>query len=178
MIPRRARTSGSCLGTGNNWKLRSADGAFESGNADGSRRYPSFQGQAITANNASRAKGLMVVGKLDGALVPLLLRAGYAQISLLRLTVNVDDESGLALMAPATTVASGQLDGGYRRAHPVQRRARRRRGARAAARRRAAVDLENQAGAESAGVLFGAFVQVLRSKKTSGETTGFCQSNR
>ncbi|WP_454711529.1 DUF2957 domain-containing protein [Cupriavidus nantongensis] len=105
--------SGSCRSTGNNWKLRSADGAFESSNADGSRRYPSFQAQAITANNASRAKGLMVVGKLDGALVPLLVRTGYAQISLLPLTVNVDDESGLALMAPAANVASGQLDGGY-----------------------------------------------------------------
>jgi hypothetical protein len=105
--------AGSCLSTGNNWKLRSADGAFESSNADGSRRYPSFQSQAITNNNASRAKGLMVVGKLNGALVPLLMRTGYAQISLLPLTVNVDDESGLALMAPATAVASGQLDGGY-----------------------------------------------------------------
>lgn len=105
--------AGSCLSTGNSWKLRSADGAFESSNADGSRRYPSFQSAAITNNNASRAKGLMVVGKLNGALVPLLVRTGYAQISLLPLTVNVDDESGLALMAPAKSLASGQLDGGY-----------------------------------------------------------------
>ncbi len=105
--------AGSCLSTGNSWKLRSADGAFESSNADGSRRYPSFQSAAITSNNASRAKGLMVVGKLNGALVPLLVRTGYAQISLLPLTVNVDDESGLALMAPAKALASGQLDGGY-----------------------------------------------------------------
>ncbi|WP_354684759.1 DUF2957 domain-containing protein [Cupriavidus necator] len=105
--------SGSCVSTGNKWTLRSADGAFESSNADGTRRYPSFQGAAITGNNASRAKGLMVVGKLNGALIPVLVRTGYAQISLLPLTVNVDDESGIALMAPATPLASGQLDGGY-----------------------------------------------------------------
>lgn len=105
--------SGSCVSTGNKWMLRSADGAFESSNADGSRRYPSFQSAAITGNNASRAKGLMVVGKLNGALIPLLVRTGYAQISLLPLTVNVDDESGLAVLAPATRLASGQIDGGY-----------------------------------------------------------------
>ncbi|MFJ4290195.1 DUF2957 domain-containing protein [Cupriavidus sp. NPDC089707] len=105
--------NGSCVSTGNNWKLRSADGAFESSNADGSRRYPSFQGAAITANNSSRAKGLMVVGKLKGALVPLLIRTGYAELSLLPLVINVDDESGLAMLAPATRLAQGQIDGGY-----------------------------------------------------------------
>lgn len=105
--------NGSCVSTGNRWTLRTADGAFESSNADGSRRYPSFQSAAITNNNASRAKGLMVVGKLNGALIPLLVRTGYAQISLLPLTVNVDDESGLAVLAPATRLESGQIDGGY-----------------------------------------------------------------
>ncbi|WP_454736921.1 DUF2957 domain-containing protein [Cupriavidus necator] len=105
--------NGSCVSTGNKWTLRTADGAFESSNADGSRHYPSFQSAAITSNNASRAKGLMVVGKLNGALIPLLVRTGYAQISLLPLTVNVDDESGLAVLAPATRLESGQIDGGY-----------------------------------------------------------------
>ncbi|MFS8973015.1 DUF2957 domain-containing protein [Cupriavidus necator] len=105
--------NGSCVSTGNKWTLRTADGAFESSNADGTRRYPSFQSAAITNNNASRAKGLMVVGKLNGALIPLLVRTGYAQISLLPLTVNVDDESGLAVLAPATRLERGQIDGGY-----------------------------------------------------------------
>ncbi|MGN5480427.1 DUF2957 domain-containing protein [Cupriavidus basilensis] len=61
----------SCVTTGNNWTLRAGnDGAFESSNADGSRRYPAFYNQAITSTNASRAKGLMVVGKLNGARIP------------------------------------------------------------------------------------------------------------
>ncbi|ODV40780.1 hypothetical protein AWV79_04575 [Cupriavidus sp. UYMMa02A] len=104
----------SCVTTGNNWTLRAGnDGAFESSNADGSRRYPAFYNQAITSTNASRAKGLMVVGKLNGARIPLVIRAGYAQISVLPPNINVDDESGLALLAPATPLAVGQINGGY-----------------------------------------------------------------
>ncbi|KWR89208.1 DUF2957 domain-containing protein [Cupriavidus sp. IDO] len=106
-------TGSSCVTTGNSWKLRTQnDGAFESSNADGSRRYPSFYSQAITNNNNSRAKGVLVVGKLNGALIPLLIRVGYANVASI-FSINVDDESGLALLAPNARLASAQIIGGY-----------------------------------------------------------------
>lgn len=109
-----AKASGSCVTTGNAWQARARnDGAFESSNAGGTRRYPAFYNKAITADNSSRAKGVLVVGRLAGALVPLVIRVGYAKVDLLSLTINVDDESGLALLASDTKLASGQLNGGY-----------------------------------------------------------------
>ncbi len=107
------KASGSCVTTGNAWQTRAQnDGGFESSNNNGSRRYPAFYSKAVTSNNNSRAKGVLVVGKLAGALVPLVIRVGYADVSNI-FALNVDDESGLALMAPTTRLASGQIDGGY-----------------------------------------------------------------
>ncbi len=105
--------AGSCVTTGNPWTPRAQnDGAFESSNASGTRRYPAFYSQAITSGNASRANGVLVVGKLNGALVPLLIRVGYAQVDSI-LSINVDDESGLAMLAPASKLSNAQLNGGY-----------------------------------------------------------------
>ncbi|MDW3684725.1 DUF2957 domain-containing protein [Cupriavidus sp. CV2] len=105
--------AGSCVTTGNPWAARAQnDGAFESNNASGNLRYPAFYNKAITSGNSSRAKGVLVVGKLNGALVPLLIRVGFAQADSI-LSVNVDDESGLAMLAPTTNLTNAQLNGGY-----------------------------------------------------------------
>ncbi|WP_420995124.1 DUF2957 domain-containing protein [Cupriavidus sp. 30B13] len=108
--------SGSCLSTGNPWQPRTQnDGAFESNNDAGTRQYPFFYTQSLVSGPTTKAKGILVAGKLDGALVPLLIRTGYAHIDLTDLLdpINVDDESGLAFLAPAATLASAQLNGAY-----------------------------------------------------------------
>ncbi|WP_416050043.1 DUF2957 domain-containing protein [Cupriavidus basilensis] len=108
--------SGSCRSTGNPWKTRTQnDGAFESANYGANKQYPYFYTSSFTAGNGSKAKGIMVVGKLGGQQVPLLIRTGYARISLspLDFELNVDDESGLALLAPTTNLTNAQLNGGY-----------------------------------------------------------------
>lgn len=106
-------SAGSCVTTGNPWATRAQnDGAFESNNAGGNLRYPAFYNKAITSGNSSRAKGVLVVGKLNGALVPLLIRVGFAQADSI-VNVNVDDESGLAMLAPTTNLTNAQLNGAY-----------------------------------------------------------------
>jgi len=99
----------ACLTTGSAWVAR-GDGAFESANDARRNRYPSFFGSAVTPQNfLSRARGIMVVGKLRGARVPVVVRVGYARIS----RVSIDDESGMAILAPNTPLVAGQLNGGY-----------------------------------------------------------------
>jgi hypothetical protein len=61
----------------------------------------------ITFENVS--PGYMVIGKVNGALVPVVVRAGRADPA----NFAVDDESGIALLATANPVASGGIDGGY-----------------------------------------------------------------
>jgi hypothetical protein len=51
----------------------------------------------------------MVLGRVNGALIPVVVRAGIADPT----NAEVDDESGIAMLAPATTVTSGMIDGGY-----------------------------------------------------------------
>lgn len=108
--------SGSCRSTGNPWRPRAQnDGAFESNNDAGTRQYPFFYTQSLVSGPTTKAKGILVAGKLNGALVPLLIRTGYAHIDLTDLLdpINVDDESGLAFLAPAATLTSAQLNGSY-----------------------------------------------------------------
>ncbi|WP_454765462.1 DUF2957 domain-containing protein [Cupriavidus campinensis] len=106
--------SGNCVTTGQPWQLRAGtDGAFDSNNANGSQPYPHFYATAFLQDNSSRAKGVLVVGKLDGARVPLLVRVGYARIDLGQGILSVDDESGLALLAPAATTTQAAMQGSY-----------------------------------------------------------------
>jgi len=51
----------------------------------------------------------LILGKLNNAIVPVVVRTGYVNEN----TLQVDDESGIALMAPATTLALGSIDGSY-----------------------------------------------------------------
>lgn len=50
----------------------------------------------------------MIIGQLNGATVPLVVRTGHVSPPL-----SVDDESGIALLAKSATVSSGDIDGGY-----------------------------------------------------------------
>ncbi|KWR74904.1 hypothetical protein RN01_30195, partial [Cupriavidus sp. SHE] len=106
-------SGGSCLSTGQPWHLRAGnDGAFGSDNdgGAGSKPYPHFYANALAPANA-RARGVLVVGKLEGKKVPLLVRVGSAYIN--GLDIRVDDESGIALMTPTTTVTQASMQGSY-----------------------------------------------------------------
>ncbi|ALK34160.1 DUF2957 domain-containing protein [Burkholderia plantarii] len=112
----------SCRTTGTPWALRtntdgSPDNVFVSKPTSASSPYPSAgQGQPIVLLAPSQAQGIMIVGKLRGALVPIVIRVGQAfvptDIADLLNTV-ADAEIGISALAPATTIASNSLTGGF-----------------------------------------------------------------
>ncbi len=106
----------ACVSTGQPWKLRALnDGAFESNNDNRTHRYPYFYKQSgmNPSDQSSPAKGVLVVGKLEGKLVPLLIRVGYAIADLATFNIVIDDESGLALLAPNVRTTNAALNGSY-----------------------------------------------------------------
>lgn len=111
--------TGACKTTGQPWQLRAgSDGAFESGNANKTTPYPYFYKGALLQDNNSQAKGVLIVGKLEGKLVPLLVRVGFADVNIdlldpANFRLSVDDESGIALLSPTTATSATALKGGY-----------------------------------------------------------------
>jgi hypothetical protein len=106
--------SGDCVTTGHAWALRpGSDGAFESSDPSSLQPYPYFYKSAWLPGASSLAKGVLIVGKLEGKLVPLLVRVGYARVDLLAGVLSVDDESGIALLSATTNTATSVTNGGY-----------------------------------------------------------------
>ncbi|MGF6721668.1 hypothetical protein P3T43_001015 [Paraburkholderia sp. GAS41] len=106
--------AGTCQQPGTNLvQSANGSGAFETDN---------FLGQVKpTLTTAGPvAQGFMIVGKLKNQLVPILVRTGVAYASPgpdpqnPALTSPVaDDESGISILAPQTSVAQGSQDGEY-----------------------------------------------------------------
>jgi hypothetical protein len=94
--------AGKCQQPGTNLAQSSdGSGAFETDN---------FQGQAkATLATTPIAKGFMIVGKLRNQLVPILVRTGAANPSALQ----ADDESGISILAPQSTIAENSQNGEY-----------------------------------------------------------------
>jgi hypothetical protein len=66
----------------------------------------------------SLAHGIMIVGKVNNQLVPVMIRVGYAHTDpgtdIASILNNaLDDQLGISLLAPATTVDQTTLTGGY-----------------------------------------------------------------
>lgn len=102
-------SSGGCLSTGDALTLNS-NGYFDSTHAP--QIVPSTG--STTGSNPLRLGGLtgtahMIIGQVNGATVPVVVRTGFAS----PFTLQVDDESGIAMLAAATPLASGGFDGGY-----------------------------------------------------------------
>ncbi|HEY3539448.1 MAG TPA: DUF2957 domain-containing protein [Trinickia sp.] len=93
-------SAGSCTTTGGTWAAASAGSYFTSSNP------PRIVGGATLG---SGAHANMVLARFNGALVPIVVRTGYANPG----TLTVDDESGIAMLAAAGNIASGTLDGGF-----------------------------------------------------------------
>jgi hypothetical protein len=92
--------AGGCLTTGNPYRLDS-NGYFDSTQA------PQIIAQTLPLGKSGVAH--MILGQLNGATIPLVVRTGTVDLTQLQ----VDDESGIAMLAPATALASGGFNGGY-----------------------------------------------------------------
>ncbi|MGN3961436.1 DUF2957 domain-containing protein [Burkholderia gladioli] len=110
----------SCHTTGTPWTLRtnadgSADNVFVSKPTSAGTAYTSAgQGQPIVLLAPSQAQGIMIVGKLRGALIPIVIRVGYASTPPGDLLDTVADaEIGISALAPATPIAANSLTGGF-----------------------------------------------------------------
>jgi hypothetical protein len=100
-----------CLTTGNPLTLN-ANGYFDSQLAP--QIVPQFKLPLIGPSGKS-ATSHMILGQVNGATVPLVVRTGFINLGTapLHLDAKVDDESGIAMLAAATPLASGGFDGGY-----------------------------------------------------------------
>ncbi|CAB3736661.1 DUF2957 domain-containing protein [Paraburkholderia rhynchosiae] len=103
--------AGGCLTTGNPLTLN-GNGYFDSQQAP--QIVKQFQLPLIGATGKSGIAH-MILGQINGATVPLVVRTGYIDLGTapLHLDAKVDDESGIAMLAAAKPLASGGFDGGY-----------------------------------------------------------------
>jgi hypothetical protein len=115
------QNAGKCTQTGTNFVLSpDGSGAFESANYQGQMapyQLPSIAKVLYPNAGATAGKGFLLLGKVQGGVVPLLIRRGTVAIpSLFGGTgnaLNVDDEVGISLLAPQTAIAQGSVDGEY-----------------------------------------------------------------
>ena len=103
--------SGGCQTTGDPWKASANGGYFDSTKAP--QILP--QTQLPTGATGKSATAHMVIGQLNGATVPVIVRTGNVNLGTppLHLDAQVDDESGIAVLGAATAITSGAIDGGY-----------------------------------------------------------------
>lgn len=106
--PNYSANAGGCLTTGNPLVLNS-NGYFDS------QQAPQIVAQfSIPLLGPSGKSGVahMILGQINGATVPLVVRTGFVDTSN-PLAAKVDDESGIAMLTAATPLASGGFNGGY-----------------------------------------------------------------
>ncbi|MFM0731542.1 DUF2957 domain-containing protein [Paraburkholderia sediminicola] len=112
----------SCAMTGTPWTLRTnadgtADNVFVSSSSASTLSYPAVGVSVLQLLfSQSQAHGIMIVGKVNNQLVPVVIRVGYAHTDAnpLNITNNaLDDQLGISLLAPATKIAQTALSGGY-----------------------------------------------------------------
>ncbi|MFL9917634.1 DUF2957 domain-containing protein [Paraburkholderia fungorum] len=103
--------AGKCQQPGTNFVASSdGSGAFET---------DKFLGQAKpTLATTPKARGYMIVGKLRNQVVPILVRTGAANSSVTtpvngELGPYADDESGISILAPQTSIAVNSQNGEY-----------------------------------------------------------------
>ncbi|MCA3824977.1 MAG: DUF2957 domain-containing protein, partial [Burkholderia sp.] len=104
--------SGGCQTTGNPWAANATGGYLNSTKAP--QILPQTQLPIVGATGKS-ATAHMVIGQLNGATVPVIVRTGNVNLGTppLHTDAQVDDESGIAVLGAATAIQSGAVDGGY-----------------------------------------------------------------
>lgn len=109
--PGYSPNAGGCLSTGNPWTLDS-NGYFDSTQAPQIVTQTSLP---LIGQTGKSGVAHMILGQINGATVPLVVRTGNVNLGTapLHTDAQVDDESGIALLAQATPIASGGFNGGY-----------------------------------------------------------------
>ncbi len=104
-------SASGCMTTGKPWTA-SGNGYFNS--AQAAQILPQTKLPIVGATGQS-ASAHMVLGQLNGATVPIIVRTGDVNLGTppLHLDAKVDDESGIAVLGLAKAIASGSIDGGY-----------------------------------------------------------------
>lgn len=100
-------TNTACESTGQTWTAVSGQSYFSSADAPRLMPGPSLLGGLVTFPIAASAN--MILGKVNGQVVPLVVRTGQVDPN----NLVVDDESGIAMLASATQIQSGAINGGY-----------------------------------------------------------------
>jgi hypothetical protein len=101
-------TNTSCETTSNAWTADPNGSYFTSTDA------PQIEPPSNATFGSPTASAHLILGKLNGAIVPVVVRTGHVEeISLSNLIPQIDDESGIALLATATTLTSGSFNGSY-----------------------------------------------------------------
>jgi hypothetical protein len=112
----------SCPTTGGNWTLRTnsdgtPDNVFTSmanvNNGLGNIFPDVGTGVMQTALAGNQAHGIMIAGELDGQVIPVIIRVGYAHAGTALLDSSVDDQLGISLLAPAQTLDPASLTGAF-----------------------------------------------------------------
>jgi hypothetical protein len=104
--------AGGCQTTGDPWTVNATGGYLNSAKAP--QILPQTKLPLIGATGKS-AIAHMVIGQLNGATVPVVVRTGNVNLGTppLHTDAQVDDESGIAVLGAATAIQSGAIDGGY-----------------------------------------------------------------
>ncbi|AYZ67012.1 DUF2957 domain-containing protein [Burkholderia multivorans] len=105
-------SAGGCQTTGAPWKASANGGYFDSAKAPQTLPQTSLP---LVGQTGKSASAHMVIGQLNGATVPVIVRTGNVNLGTppLHADAQVDDESGIAVLGKATALTSGGIDGGY-----------------------------------------------------------------
>lgn len=118
----------SCPTTGGNWTLRtntdgSEDNVFTSAanlnNGLGNIYPDAGTGALQSAFAGNEAHGIMIAGELNGQVVPVIIRVGYAHAGTNLLDSSIDDQLGISLLAPAQKIDAASLTGAFIGANSV-----------------------------------------------------------
>jgi len=95
------KTGGTCKQKGNKFAPQ----------ANGTLLSTNYEGEQPPNIGGVMGRAYLIVGKLRGALVPVMIRVGYASADALPL--GADDEIGIGMMAPAVSATQGTVNGEY-----------------------------------------------------------------
>ncbi|MGN6651807.1 DUF2957 domain-containing protein [Trinickia sp.] len=119
----------SCPTSGGNWTLRtntdgSQDNVFTSAaninSGFGADVYPAVGAGLLQVPLAGdQAHGIMIAGKLNGQIIPVVIRVGYAHSGTTLTDSSVDDQLGISLLAPVQHVDLSTMTGAYIGANSV-----------------------------------------------------------
>lgn len=118
----------SCPTTGANWTRRtntdgSLDNVFTSAanlNFGLGAVYPVAGAGTLQSPMAgNQAHGIMIAGEMDGQVIPVVIRVGFAHSGTTLLDSSVDDQLGISLLSPVRKVDPASLSGAFIGANSV-----------------------------------------------------------